>query len=234
LVRPFSVAFGYQDPVDSPETGVAATNGFLYPIDSLLLPVWYYLDLITLLELQPENFSTLLTLIDAANLTEAIATSESTTLLAPNNAAFAALPAETTAYLTDPANVEVLQTVLLYHFLPELVNPLMYPLGQEVDVATSEGSDVTILVQRSSDNTAATSFNGVASAGNVFLTKNSIRFELPEVLFPAGLDIPGESTQTTAAPVAATQTEVPTASSMTVLPTVQSIDTMRPVNNATV
>ncbi|GKY98085.1 hypothetical protein MPSEU_000766400 [Mayamaea pseudoterrestris] len=198
VIATFASTFDYVDAVNLPSSGELATNGVLYKVQSLLLPVWYYLDLITLMQVQSDTYGTLLTLLDQAGLMEIVASTEGTTLIAPNNAAFAALAPEVTEYLTS--NVDALKQVLTYHLLPEIVNPLAYPLGQSVRVKSVEGSNVVVLVQRSAENTAATTFNGVTSVGSIFLTKYSIRFESPEVLLPRGFEIPASPTASTLAP----------------------------------
>jgi uncharacterized surface protein with fasciclin (FAS1) repeats len=163
------------------------------------------LDLITLMQMQTNTYGTLLTYLDMAGLTETVATSQSTTMIAPNNDAFAALPADVTDYLTH--NVDALKEVLLYHFLPKIVNPLMYPLGEAVDVASSQGSNVTVVVDQAADNSALTSFNGVSSIGNIFLYKYGILFQVPTVLLPpdfyaAPITAPVPTISTSLAPVA--------------------------------
>lgn len=69
-----------------------------------------------------ESFSTLVTAIEAAGLGDTLADSSSSyTVFAPTDEAFSQLPEGTLEYLLQPENQEVLQQVLSYHVLPEVV-----------------------------------------------------------------------------------------------------------------
>ncbi|WGM30318.1 fasciclin domain-containing protein [Brevundimonas sp. NIBR11] len=61
------------------------------------------------------QFTTLLAALDAAQLTETLSTQPAISIFAPTDAAFAALPEADRARLLDPANVNELRQVLLYH-----------------------------------------------------------------------------------------------------------------------
>lgn len=62
---------------------------------------------------QAGQFSTLLTALDVAGLTETLATTEDLTVFAPTDEAFAQIPSETLeGLLSDP---EALKDILLYH-----------------------------------------------------------------------------------------------------------------------
>ena len=61
------------------------------------------------------NLSTLKSLIDLAGLKTTVEGLKDTTLFAPNNEAFAELPADLVAYLTSPAGKDDLIDVLTYH-----------------------------------------------------------------------------------------------------------------------
>ena len=61
------------------------------------------------------QFTTLLTALDAAQLTETLSTQPAISIFAPTDAAFAALPEADRTRLLDPANVNELRQVLLYH-----------------------------------------------------------------------------------------------------------------------
>ena len=65
-----------------------------------------------------ENLSTLVTLINQAQLAETLSAPGSFTVLAPSNAAFSALPAETREKLMMDANRSTLQNILNNHVLP--------------------------------------------------------------------------------------------------------------------
>ena len=72
--------------------------------------------------LASESFSTLAAAVQAAGLTDTLADSGSSlTVFAPTNEAFSQLPEGALEYLLQPENQEVLQQVLSYHVLPEVV-----------------------------------------------------------------------------------------------------------------
>ena len=61
------------------------------------------------------NFTTLLTALDGAQLTETLRTRPAITIFAPTDEAFAALPEADRTRLMDPANAQELRNLLLYH-----------------------------------------------------------------------------------------------------------------------
>lgn len=63
------------------------------------------------------QFSTLLRALDSAGLTATLESDDSISILAPTDAAFAALPAGELDRLMQPANAEELRELLLYHVL---------------------------------------------------------------------------------------------------------------------
>ncbi|WP_439472157.1 fasciclin domain-containing protein [Brevundimonas sp.] len=63
------------------------------------------------------NFTTLLTALDQAQLTETLSTRPAITIFAPTDAAFAALPEADRTRLLDPANAQELRSLLLYHVI---------------------------------------------------------------------------------------------------------------------
>jgi uncharacterized surface protein with fasciclin (FAS1) repeats len=205
-IQPFAATTGKTTPSAIISTGKAASNGVLYTIGDTLTPVWYYEDLCSLLQNQPQ-FTTLYSLVQASSLCVVLASSQTSTLLAPNDKAFAALPANLLTYLTNPDNVVDLRTVLLYHFLPtDLVDPLNYPVAQKISFNSAEGSDVVFRVTNNGSNQAVVSFNGVTTVGTLLLTKYNIEFELPQVLVP-----PDFKPSTTAAALIAAQSAPVTA-----------------------
>lgn len=89
------------------------------------------------------QFTTLLTALDAAGLTATLESDPDITILAPTDAAFAALPAGELDRLTDEANREELQQLLLYHVINADVSTddLANRRGA---VATAEGTQVLL------------------------------------------------------------------------------------------
>ena len=68
------------------------------------------------------QFTTLLAALDAAQLTETLSTQPAISIFAPTDAAFAALPDAERTRLLDPANVNELRQLLLYHVVVADVN----------------------------------------------------------------------------------------------------------------
>jgi uncharacterized surface protein with fasciclin (FAS1) repeats len=62
-----------------------------------------------------DQFSTLVTAVQAADLVETLSGEGPFTVFAPTNAAFAALPPEALSALLEPANQDLLTEVLTYH-----------------------------------------------------------------------------------------------------------------------
>lgn len=63
------------------------------------------------------KFSTLLSALDQAQLTETLSSRPAITIFAPTDEAFAALPEAERTRLMDPANAQELRSLLLYHVL---------------------------------------------------------------------------------------------------------------------
>jgi uncharacterized surface protein with fasciclin (FAS1) repeats len=89
------------------------------------------------------DLSTLVQAVVAAELVETLQGTGPYTVLAPTNAAFAAIPADTLAALLAPANRATLQKILTYHVIQGNVKSGDVKAGP---VKTVEGSDVTFAV----------------------------------------------------------------------------------------
>lgn len=63
------------------------------------------------------NFTTLLTALDQAQLTDTLRTRPAISIFAPTDEAFAALPEAERTRLMDPANAQELRSLLLYHVI---------------------------------------------------------------------------------------------------------------------
>lgn len=87
-------------------------------------------------------FSTLVSLIDLAELTDAVKARKCTTLFAPNNKAFAKLPADTLKFLTDPANKTSLQNVLLYHLTDKCIPSSKLSNGEVLKMLNKQNTEV--------------------------------------------------------------------------------------------
>lgn len=89
-----------------------------------------------------EDFSTLVTALQAAGLDEVLQGEGPFTVFAPTNAAFAALPPGTVESLLEPGNREQLVAILTYHVVPGSVYAADVV---KLDTATTvQGSDLQI------------------------------------------------------------------------------------------
>ena len=89
------------------------------------------------------SFNTLVAAVEAAGLVDTLKGDGPFTVFAPTDEAFAALPEGTVESLLLPENLETLQAVLTYHVIPGKVMSADIA-GQELSVATVEGSEVSI------------------------------------------------------------------------------------------
>lgn len=67
---------------------------------------------------EANNVTTVVSLVKMAGLVDTLKSEGPFTVFAPNNDAFAQLPADTVASLQKPENVEMLKTILTYHVVP--------------------------------------------------------------------------------------------------------------------
>ncbi len=125
------------------KTNIAASNGIIHVIDSVILPK----DIVDL-AMASDSFNTLVTAVKAADLVETLKGEGSFTVFAPTDAAFEKLPAGTLDTLLKPENKEKLQAILTYHVVPGKVtaeevvklNSARTVNGQKVTIKTSYGS----------------------------------------------------------------------------------------------
>lgn len=89
------------------------------------------------------SFTTLVAAVQAAGLEDTLRGEGPFTVFAPTDEAFAALPEGTVESLLLPENLETLQAILTYHVLPGKVMSADIA-GQELSVATVEGSEVMV------------------------------------------------------------------------------------------
>ncbi len=89
------------------------------------------------------EFTTLLTALDQAQLTDTLASRPAITLFAPTDAAFAALPEAERTRLLDPANAQELRNLLLYHVLVTDLSTDQIR-GAAGEVPTAGGVEVSI------------------------------------------------------------------------------------------
>jgi len=135
---------------------VNASNGVIHVIDAVLTPPATVAETLT-----ARGFSTLVTAVDAAGLTGAL-NGGMFTVLAPTDAAFAALPAGTLATLLEPANQAQLISVLQYHLIP----------------GTQKASELLSAGERASAE-GPLQFFGLGTGGATVGTTPITRFNLP-------------------------------------------------------
>ncbi len=90
-----------------------------------------------------DEFSTLVTAIEAAGLVGTLKSDGPFTVFAPTNAAFAKLPAGTVESLLKPENKDQLASILAYHVIPGAVTSDRLA-AKRVSVRTVQGSSVRI------------------------------------------------------------------------------------------
>jgi len=89
------------------------------------------------------QFTTLLAALDAAQLTGTLSGASAVSIFAPTDAAFAALPEAERTRLMDPANVNELRQVLLYHVIVADVNSSQIE-GSKGGVKTAAETEVQL------------------------------------------------------------------------------------------
>lgn len=97
------------------------------------------------------DHTTLVAAVTAAGLVDTLEGAGPFTVFAPNNKAFAALPAGTVDSLLEPANKPMLTSVLTYHVVPgELtsseIKKQVAAMGGSYSVKTVQGEDLTFRV----------------------------------------------------------------------------------------
>ena len=116
---------------------IEASNGVIHVVDSVILPPDLTPSALTIAEIAASNedFETLVAAATAANLVGTLSDPDADlTLFAPTDAAFEALGEEAVPFLLE--NLELLETVLLYHVLGAEVT--------SVDAIVAAGSSVTM------------------------------------------------------------------------------------------
>lgn len=96
-------------------TDIACSNGVIHVIDSVILPAS---DSIPAVADKAGKFKTLLAAVKEAGLVETLSGPGPFTVFAPNDEAFAKIPAATLADLLKPENKATLAGILTYHVVP--------------------------------------------------------------------------------------------------------------------
>jgi uncharacterized surface protein with fasciclin (FAS1) repeats len=124
------------------------------------------------------QFTTLLAALNAAQLTETLATRPAISIFAPTDAAFAALPEAERTRLMDPANAAELRQLLLYHVIVADVTPDQIQ-GKKGGVPTAAESQILL------DGTGPSIMADSATVSAELDASNGGVFPINKVLNPA-------------------------------------------------
>jgi len=107
----------YLDDAKVIAADISASNGVIHVIDSVMIPA----DIISVAA-GAGSFNTLAAALEAAGLTDTLASGGPFTVFAPTDEAFANLPAGVVEDLLKPENIDQLRSVLTYHVVPGAFN----------------------------------------------------------------------------------------------------------------
>lgn len=161
------------------QANIAASNGVVHIIDSVLIPTNLYTPTIPVLAKGVSDLSTLVTALAAADLVTALEAAGPFTVFAPTNKAFDNLPAGVLTNLLKPENKNKLADVLKYHVASGEV--LSADLKNGEQIATLEGQKVNVTIDGSSVkvNTAS------VTQADVLATNGAVHV-IDAVLLPPG------------------------------------------------
>jgi len=91
-----------------------------------------------------DSLSTLVAAVKAAGLVDTLNSKGPFTVFAPNNAAFAKIPADALANLLKPENVDQLKAILLRHVVPGTIKAADIPAGSTT-LTTAGGETITVI-----------------------------------------------------------------------------------------
>lgn len=128
-----------------------------------------------------DDFSILVEAVEAAGLTEALASGGPITLFAPTNAAFEALPEGTLDQLLLPENQDTLRQVLTYHVVQQEVPASAVTTGE---VPTAAGAPISIQVD---DATGEVMVNQAMVVATDIQASNGIIHAIDQVILPPGV-----------------------------------------------
>jgi len=124
-----------------------------------------------------DQFNTLVAAVKAAGLVETLKSDGPFTVFAPNNDAFAALPAGTVENLLKPENKEQLVAVLTYHVIPGKVMSSDIA-GKTAQVETVQGSALSI------DATSGVMIDNAMVTTADIITSNGVIHVIDKVVLP--------------------------------------------------
>ncbi len=118
------------------------TIGLIMLLALSVVPVYSQQSIVDIAVADPDNFSTLVAALTAANLVEALDGDGAFTVFAPTDEAFSALPEGTIDYLLD--NIDILTQVLTYHVVSGEAFSTDLSNGQSL--TTLQGDSLTVSI----------------------------------------------------------------------------------------
>ena len=125
-----------------------------------------------------DNFTTLVSLVEAAGLVEVLKGDGPFTVFAPTDEAFAALPSGTVAELLAPENRDQLVAILTYHVVAGEV-PSSAAIGATAELETVQGD--TVMVDGTGDGVM---IDGATVVQADIMTDNGIIHVIDSVIMP--------------------------------------------------
>ena len=171
---------------------IEASNGVIHVVDSVILPPDLTPSALTIAEIAAadEDFETLVAAATAANLVGTLSDPDAdVTLFAPTDAAFEALGEEAVPFLLD--NLEILETVLLYHVLGAEVTSVDAIVAAGSSVTMANGEEASIGFGESG---RTLMINGANITVTDIVASNGIIHVLDAVLGVDDIEIGGEDT----------------------------------------
>lgn len=136
--------------------------------------------------LNASNVTTTVSLVKEAGLVNTLESAGPFTVFAPNNGAFAKLPAATVKSLQQPANVNELKTILTYHVVPGTYTSaalrVMAEKGQSL--TTVEGEQLTPVMVNNQLELKDAKGNLVTIQTPDVISSNGVTFVINSVLMP--------------------------------------------------
>lgn len=135
---------------------------------------------------EAKNVTTVVSLVKLAGLVDTLKSEGPFTVFAPNNDAFAALPAETVASLQKPENVEALKNILTYHVVAGTYTSgdLRAMAGKGETLTSVQGQILTPIVEDGSVKIQDESGNKVEVETSDVISSNGVTHVIKSVLMP--------------------------------------------------
>lgn len=121
--------------------------------------------------------------IAQAGLAETLASGQPYTLLAPTDAAFAALPSEILSYLLQPENQPLLQQILSYHVIPGTVTAQDLTSGDSLETLTGDRLPIQL------NNANALTIGGIPIRQPNIPINNGVLHTIDQVILPRAIAV---------------------------------------------